>query len=157
MTNRIRLVSGTISTDDIIPARYKHMYTDPNSLASHVLESYKPGFIETVKKGDIIANDRIFGIGSSREQAVSALKAAGISAIISPSFGRIFYRNCWNLALPAIEMPIDELNDGLLVDLDLENGKLIVGEGTELQFSPPTHFHMNMLTSGGLLSLLVDK
>jgi 3-isopropylmalate/(R)-2-methylmalate dehydratase small subunit len=47
----------------------------------------------------------LFGIGSSREQAVSALKAAGVKAILAPAFGRIFFRNAWNLALPALERP----------------------------------------------------
>ena len=38
-TLRVRLITGVISTDDIIPARYKHMYTDPAQMAPHVFET----------------------------------------------------------------------------------------------------------------------
>jgi 3-isopropylmalate/(R)-2-methylmalate dehydratase small subunit len=42
-----------------------------------------------------------FGCGSSREQAVWALRERGVRVIIAPSFGDIFYNNCFeNLLLP---------------------------------------------------------
>ena len=42
-----------------------------------------------------------FGCGSSREQAVWALRERGIRAVIAPSFGDIFYGNCFeNFVLP---------------------------------------------------------
>ena len=41
--------------------------------------------------------------GSSREGAVFALQDHGIRCVIAPSFGQIFYRNCFNNGvLPAI-------------------------------------------------------
>ena len=43
----------------------------------------------------IVAGEN-FGCGSSREQAVIAIKSCDIVAIIAQSFGRIFYRNCIN-------------------------------------------------------------
>ena len=41
----------------------------------------------------LVAGDN-FGCGSSREQAVWALAEFGIKAVIAPSFGSIFARNC---------------------------------------------------------------
>ena len=76
MKGTVRLIKGIVSTDDIIPARYKHMYTDPNELSKHVFEAYSPGFIKKIEPGDILVSKSTFGIGSSREQAVSALKEA---------------------------------------------------------------------------------
>src|SRR5690625_2251200 len=40
----------------------------------------------------IVASDN-FGCGSSREHAPASLEIAGIKAIVSPSYARIFYRN----------------------------------------------------------------
>jgi 3-isopropylmalate/(R)-2-methylmalate dehydratase small subunit len=44
-----------------------------------------------------------FGCGSSREGAVTALMARGIRCIIAPSYGDIFYNNCFqNGLLPIV-------------------------------------------------------
>ena len=45
-----------------------------------------------------------FGCGSSREQAVWALAEFGIRAVIAPSFGAIFTRNCVANGLLALEL-----------------------------------------------------
>ncbi len=47
----------------------------------------------------ILLTDQNFGCGSSREHAVWALLEYGIQAIIAPSFGSIFYKNCINNGL----------------------------------------------------------
>lgn len=93
-------VERPVSTDDILPARYKHMHSDPQLLAPHVFENLLPGLD---LQDCALVSPALFGIGSSREQAVSALKAAGVKAVLAPAFGRIFFRNAWNLALPALE------------------------------------------------------
>jgi len=69
------------------------------------MEDYDAVFSSNVQPGDIIIAGKNFGCGSSREQAVKCLKAAGVTAIIAKSFSRIFYRNAINEALPAIECP----------------------------------------------------
>ncbi|MEM4263090.1 MAG: 3-isopropylmalate dehydratase, partial [Thermoplasmata archaeon] len=65
-----------IDTDVIIPGRYLDNYS-PEYLAKHVMEGIDPSFPAKVKRGDIIIAGKNFGIGSSREQAAMALKAAG--------------------------------------------------------------------------------
>ena len=46
-----------------------------------------------------------FGCGSSREPAVWALMGLGIRAIIAPSFGDIFYNNCFQNGVLPIMLP----------------------------------------------------
>jgi 3-isopropylmalate/(R)-2-methylmalate dehydratase small subunit len=46
-----------------------------------------------------------FGCGSSREPAVWALMGLGLRAIIAPSFGDIFYNNCFQNGVLAIVLP----------------------------------------------------
>ena len=96
-------LGNDIDTDAIIPARYLNT-TDRAELAKHCMEDADKAFAKKVKKGDIIVAGKNFGCGSSREQAATCLKAAGVAAIIAPSFARIFFRNAINSGLPAIEL-----------------------------------------------------
>jgi 3-isopropylmalate/(R)-2-methylmalate dehydratase small subunit len=156
MRLRVRPLSGVISTDDIIAGRYKHMFTDPAELGKHVFESLLPGFAATLRQGDALYSVDTFGVGSSREQAVSALMAAGVVAVIAPRFGRIFFRNAWNLGLFPIEMDGLSLTESQLVDLDVTAGKLI-GSFGEVAFTPPPAAMLEMAAAGGLLSLVQQR
>jgi len=147
-------VSGAVSTDDILPARYKHATTDPEELAEHIFEYSAPGLasrFRTSGKHAIVVGSNTFGIGSSREQAVSALKAAGVVAVLSPAFGRIFFRNSWNLGIPAIELDTDSVEDGDRIVIDLERG-LCRSEKYTLGFEAIEGTLIDMVTAGGLLA-----
>jgi 3-isopropylmalate/(R)-2-methylmalate dehydratase small subunit len=156
MRLRARRIAGTVSTDDILPARYKHTSINPEELAKHVFEYFLPADFEPFAPGDCIIADSVFGIGSSREQAVSALLAAGISAVIGPAFGRIFYRNCWNLALPAIEADIYDCREGDSIHIDLAAGH-IACRGTGFAFTPPPPLLLDVYRAGGLLRHVAAK
>lgn len=151
LSGRGRRISGVVSTDDIIAGRYKHMYADPARLAEHVFEAFAPELGRSLEPGDILIADSHFGIGSSREQAVSALMAAGVTAVLAPSFGRIFFRNCWNLGLPAFELAVGEVADGDPVELDFAAGSAIIG-GRRHSFPPPADEVLQMWRAGGLLA-----
>ncbi|WP_237225081.1 hypothetical protein [Rothia nasisuis] len=101
--------------------------------------------------GDVLVNDSIMGIGSSREQAVSALKSAGIQAISAPNFGRIFFRNCWNLGIPAIEINTNLIRESDSITLNLETGKILLGTNV-INFSLPPKFMLDMINRKGLLN-----
>ncbi len=150
---RVRKITGTISTDDIIPGRYKHALIHPADMAGHVFENLLPGFAQTLRTGDVLSCDSTFGIGSSREQAVSSLLAAGIVAVFAPSFGRIFFRNSWNLGLLAIEIDHLPALEGDTVCLDLNKGLVIGPSGVGCFIPPPTEM-ISMVEQGGLLAQL---
>ncbi len=153
---RVRQIHRVMSTDDIIPGRYKHMFTDTRELAKHVFENALPGFAATLKKNDVLVSDTIFGIGSSREQAVSSLQAAGIRAVIAPSFGRIFFRNAWNLGLIAIEVASLPVSDEDLIDIDPTKGEIKGVFGT-VRFAPPPPRMLEMVDEGGLLAMIANR
>lgn len=48
-----------------------------------------------------------FGCGSSREMAVWAIAGMGFRCVIAPSFGEIFYGNCFQNGVLAICLPAD--------------------------------------------------
>ena len=155
-TYRARRISGVISTDDIIPGRFKHMYTDTSKLARHVFENRFPGLAATLAEGDLIAADDTFGIGSSREQAVSSLLAAGVKGVIAPRFGRIFFRNAWNLGLLAIELNGAMLGEGEPVSVDIRCGRLVTARCT-VNFTPPPREMLETLDAGGLLQRIAIR
>jgi 3-isopropylmalate/(R)-2-methylmalate dehydratase small subunit len=142
-----------INTDYIISGRYKFKIQDPNELATHVMEDLDPKFFSRVEKGDFIVVGNNFGCGSSREQAPMAIKYAGISAILAKSFARIFYRNSFNLGLPALEIETDDIKEGDELVLDLDLGTLTNKTSGKIQKFPPLPKTMQtLLADGGLVS-----
>jgi homoaconitate hydratase len=57
------------------------------------------------KTGIVLVAGYNFGTGSSREQAATALKAAGVPLVLAGSFGDIFKRNAINNGLVCLEAP----------------------------------------------------
>ena len=71
-----------------------------------------PEFIlnrEPWNQATILLADRNFGCGSSREPAPKALRGFGFRAVIAPSFGGIFYNNCFRNGLLPVELPIAQV------------------------------------------------
>jgi homoaconitate hydratase len=61
------------------------------------------------RPGVVLVSGYNFGTGSSREQAATAIKYAGIPLVIAGSFGDIFKRNAINNGLICIESPESRL------------------------------------------------
>ncbi|MEE2745576.1 MAG: 3-isopropylmalate dehydratase [Pseudomonadota bacterium] len=110
-----------INTDILAPGIY--IKRPINILARHCMETVDKNFSKNVKVGDYILAGKNFGIGSSREQAAQVLKELGISAVIAKSFGGIFYRNSFNLGLPAVLIRNEILvKQGDRIHLNTETG-----------------------------------
>ena len=141
-----------INTDVIFPGKYTYTLTDPKDMAAHALEDLDPGFAAEVQPGDVIVAGRNWGCGSSREQAVTCLKSAGVGAIIAVSFARIFYRNAINTGLPAIVCPeaVEAIEAGQEVCLDLTAGEIRCPAGTFTFPSFPPSV-AQILADGGLI------
>jgi len=142
-----------IDTDLIIAARYLNT-SDPAELAKHVMEDADPEFVNKMSPGDIIVADENFGCGSSREHAPIALKAAGIAAVIAPTFARIFYRNAFNMGLPIFELPESaEIDEGDVVSVDMAAGTVTnKTKGKTYSFTPIPSFMQELLDAGGLMN-----
>jgi 3-isopropylmalate/(R)-2-methylmalate dehydratase small subunit len=101
---------ANVDTDQIIPARYlgrprdrqveamfRDLRVDPDGTPRAGFVMNQPGFVGA----QILVADRNFGCGSSRENAVTVMLDNGFRAFIAPSFGDIFFNNCFqNGALP---------------------------------------------------------
>lgn len=141
-----------INTDYVISGRYKFKIQDPVELAKHVMEDLDPTFYSRLQKGDFLVAGTNFGCGSSREQAPMAIKYANIGAVIAKSFARIFYRNCFNLGLLAIECNTDSFKEGDELTIDLDNGVINnLTQGQEIKISPLPKTMQTLLADGGLV------
>jgi len=61
------------------------------------------------QEAQILVADENFGCGSSREQAPWALRDFGVRCIIAPSFGSIFYQNCFKVGILPIDLQAEEV------------------------------------------------
>lgn len=95
-----------INTDAIYAG--KHTYNDamkPAEMARVLFENLDPALAARLEAGDILVGGLNFGTGSSREQAATALKFAGISCVVAASFSETYKRNAFNNGFLAIECP----------------------------------------------------
>ena len=153
MQGKVWKFGDNIDTDLIIAARYLNT-SEPSELAKHVMEDADPEFVSKMSEGDIIVAGENFGCGSSREHAPIALKSAGISAIIAPTFARIFYRNAFNMGLPIFELPeANEINEGDTVKVDMAKGEVInITQAKRYKFTPIPEFMQELVDAGGLIA-----
>jgi len=141
-----------VNTDYIISGRYKFKIQDPVELAKHLMEDLDPNFHSKISKGDFIVAGSNFGCGSSREQAPMAVKYAGISAVLAKSFARIFYRNCFNLGLPAIECDTDGIAENDELEVDFDKGEVRNRtKGKTIKIKPLPKVMQILLADGGLV------
>ncbi|GIO17991.1 3-isopropylmalate dehydratase small subunit [Oceanobacillus oncorhynchi subsp. incaldanensis] len=101
----------------------------------------------------LLAGDN-FGCGSSREHAPWALEDYGFKVIIAPDFADIFYNNSLKNGILVIKMNEEQVQqwmkkaeDGLTLDVDLENQKITDADGTVVSFDIPA-YHKEKLLNG---------
>ncbi len=106
----------------------------------------KAGFVldqPAYKDTKILVTGENFGCGSSREHAPWAILDAGIRCVIAPSFGDIFYNNCFKNGILPIQLPkeqVDLLMDdasrgaNAVVSIDLEKQEITGPDGGTIHF-----------------------
>ena len=118
------------------------------------------GFSGQVRPGDIIVAGRNWGCGSSREHAPENLKKLGLGAIVAESFGRIFFRNCVAIALPALACPgvTAHCEEGDEIEVELGAGRVTIHRtGVEVVGPGYTVEMLNILDKGGLMNVLKEE
>jgi 3-isopropylmalate/(R)-2-methylmalate dehydratase small subunit len=176
MTERFTSVTGAaatllranIDTDALAPARLEKEFGEKGgaNLAAGLFANLRydengeeiPDFVlnrRPFREAKILLGGPNFGCGSSRESAVWTLKAFGISCVIAPSFGEIFYNNCFkNGALPVIleraevEVLAAEAQPGApdaLFTVDLMSQSIAAPSGRRIEFSVPAFRRQGLL------------
>lgn len=115
------LLRADVDTDQIIPTRFL-LRTSEDGLGEGLFANWRTpagaagdaqGAEEDVfvldrpayRGASILLAGRNFGCGSSREAAPRALRQAGFRVVIAPSFGDIFFGNCFRNGLLPVRLP----------------------------------------------------
>ena len=161
----VPLRRSNVDTDQIIPAVFLKRVTK-SGFDDALFYAWRrdPNFVlnkpEYAGKGQILVAGPEFGIGSSREHAPIAIKAAGVDVVIAKSFARIFYRNSINIGLPIMECPeaVDAISAGDTVSVNFDTG-VITDEttGKTFQAEPFPPFIQKIIADGGLMKSLTKK
>ncbi len=132
------MTQDNVNTDAIYGKDYT--YRDdmtPEMMARVVMENYDPQFALRTRAEDVIVGGFNFGTGSSREQAVTCLKAKGIPLIIAASFSQTYLRNAYNNGFLCIEVPefVKCLREQFTSDIADKEKTVIPGENVEIDFT----------------------
>ena len=146
------LDKANVDTDQIIPKQFLKSI-NKTGLGPFLFDSWRyedEGYLgkeesKRTLKNDFILNNKAFsnaniliakenfGCGSSREHAVWALIDFGITTVIAPSFGDIFFNNCFKNGILAIQISKSNLEKifskqsetkPLEISVDLVNQKI---------------------------------
>lgn len=147
-----------VNTDVIFPGKYTYSVLAPEEIAKHALEDLDPEFARKVRPGDVIVAGKNFGCGSSREQAATCLKYAGIQAVVAKSFARIFFRNAINQGLPVVQCSeaADKIENGEEISIDFSRGLIRAAKGV-FGFAPLPESILRILDAGGLIPYTKTK
>lgn len=154
-----------VDTDRVIPARFLRQPREAgfgpllfHDVRFDVDGAPKPEFVlnhPAYRDARILVTAENFGCGSSREMAVWALMDYGIRVVIGPSFGDIFFENCFKNGALAVVLPADVAGGlrrvlaerpGATLTVDLES-QAITGPGGEA-----IHFEIDAFRKHGLLT-----
>ena len=106
-------------------------------MAKVVMENYDPQFGARTSAGDVIVGGFNFGTGSSREQAVTCLKAKGIPLVIAASFSQTYLRNAYNNGFLCVEVPelVKRLREQFAKEIAAKEKTIIPGDEIDIDFT----------------------
>ncbi len=115
----------------------------------------RPDFHEKARRGAcVVVAGEGWGSGSSREQAVLALKGAGIRAVVAKSYAFIHKRNLVNEALPFLVVRDPAFyaaaQEGEAIEVDLTRGGVRLG-GASFAAEPPSRIIRSLASEGGIV------
>jgi homoaconitate hydratase len=129
-----------LNTDGIYGKDHTYRDLSPSEMAAVVMANHDPSFAGRIAAGDVLVGGHNFGTGSSREQAVTALQAAGIALLIAGSLNRTYQRNAYNNGFVCLECPalVRSLWETLPAGRSPHGPTIIPGDAIEVDFRSST-------------------
>lgn len=153
---RAVVVGSNVNTDYIVPSHRKKESIDPEVLKAFVFEDYRRELAGELQGGAILFAGENFGCGSAMEVAVTVLRAAGVRAVVAPSFARTFKRNAVNNGLLVLTAESAGLQSGGAAEIHAADGALSVHvdgrHWADCAFLPA--FLIGVIRAGGLAPYL---
>lgn len=154
-THRCWVYGDNVNTDVIFPGKYTYTLQTPEDIRQHALEDLDTTFAAQVQPGDVIVAGSNWGCGSSREQAVTALKWSGVSILIAASFSGLYFRNCINQGVhPIVCAPLHRLiRSGDSIQIDHAEQAILCSD-QRFPIPPLSPSVRAILDAGGLTPML---
>jgi len=146
-----------INTDLILPGHVMLMPFDEQP--KYVFSANRPGWVNLVTPGDILVAGRNFGTGSGRPGARS-LREVGITCLVAESINGLFFRNCVNYGLYAMECPgvTEAFSEGDLAEVDFVDFTVTNStRGLVLQGTRFPDVLLATIRAGGIYSLMDEQ
>lgn len=164
------LPKDNLNTDGIYAGAYTYREDMTAAMMAKVIfDNYDSTLPSRVQAGDVVIGGFNFGTGSSREQAVTALKAAGIPLVIAGSFSQTYLRNAFNNGFLCIEVPefVKKLRasftsgeksyvPGDEIEVDFTSGTVTYA-GKQYTFPTMGSVPQGLVVAGGVENLVVKK
>jgi 3-isopropylmalate/(R)-2-methylmalate dehydratase small subunit len=145
------IVGDDLDTDGMYPGQFLSI-DDPEQMKPYLFDGFDPSLRDELGDDAIIVTGANFGMGSSREHVVQAMKAWGVQAVVGKSFARIFRRNCANLGVPLMDCPeaAEAARPGSRMRVDTDTGDVEV-DGETFRARPVPGLVLELQASGGLV------
>jgi 3-isopropylmalate/(R)-2-methylmalate dehydratase small subunit len=118
----------------------------------YVFQANRPGWSGQVRPGDLLVAGSNFGMGSGRS-AAQVLKDLGLACLLAETINGLFFRNCVNFALPALEVAgvRAAFVEGDEAEVHFSAGRVVnLRTGAELTTNPWPESAVRTLNAGGL-------
>jgi 3-isopropylmalate dehydratase small subunit len=150
---KVQVLGDFIDTDALAPAEALSAKLTAEEMGTYCLKYTHPEFRERVKSGlNVVVAGQAFGVGSSRENAVTALQGAGVQAVIAKSFAFIYGRNQPNLGMLGFVITDDDFHalakNGAPIEINVER-RIVSVSGHEFKFQL-SDLEWQLVKTGGM-------
>lgn len=143
-----------INTDLMMPG--PALYLPEEQRVRYVFQANRPGWVDLVKGGDFIIGGKNYGVGSSRPAALS-LRNLNIGCLLAESINGLFFRNCVNFGLLALECPgvHAAFEEGQTAEVSPDDFTVRnMQTGVTLRAKPVPRQLVDLMVGGGIFPLL---
>jgi 3-isopropylmalate/(R)-2-methylmalate dehydratase small subunit len=156
ISGRVWKFGDNINTDLMLPNSVNGGAATLDEQAREVFSANRPGWVDEMRPGDFIIGGRAYGIGSNRPAARS-LRHLGIACLLAETINGLFFRNCVNFGLLALECPgvseaFEEMHiaEVSLTDFTVRNRDT----GAVLQAKAVPDNLLSLMQNGGIFPML---
>jgi 3-isopropylmalate/(R)-2-methylmalate dehydratase small subunit len=157
IVGKVWMFGDDINTDLIFP--HEALRVSPEAQLKMVFSDNRPGWVDEISKGDIIAAGKNFGTGSARPGAI-LLKQLGLGGIVAESMNDVFFRNCIAYGFPVMlcDKVRSIVNEGDTISFDMRTGKIenLTNMNAILGIPIPEGM-IETIAMGGIQGFLVKK
>jgi len=154
ISGRVWKFGDYINTDLMMPGQA--LYLPERERIRYIFQANRPGWVDMVRKGDIIIGGENYGVGSSRPAALS-LRNIGIGCVLAESINGLFFQNCVGFGLPGLECRgiHAAFEEGQIAELSIDDFTIRnLQTGAVLKATPVPPQLVDLMCGGGIFPLL---